>query len=106
MHYDNNYEKPTSREKQNASKALREARKEATAKAGEKAIAECLAMLADTPDPKVPSKTPCEHDYQPSKHFARSLQCTKCTNLMEAPVDPESVKSHEAPIECYEDLNR
>ena len=84
--------------------AQREARKEATTQAGEKALAECRAMLSDTPEPSLPEVTPCEHDYHPSTFFLGSVQCSKCDDITEAPHKP--LGDNEAPIECYEDLNR
>lgn len=84
--------------------AQREARKEATAKAGQKALAECRAMLEDVPETPVPDKAPCEHNYLPSTFFFGTVQCSKCDDIMEAPHIP--LEDNEAPIECYEDMPR
>ncbi len=82
--------------------AQREARKEATAEAGQKALAECKAMLEDIPEEPVPDVTPCEHDYQPSTYFFGTVQCSKCEDIVEGPHKPPG--DNEAPIECYENL--
>ena len=97
--------KPTRQEWQSATDQMRQARKDKATEAGKKTIAFCLEMLAETESPAPRETIECEHDYQPSPRFARALQCTKCTNLIEDPTPPpKSADSHEAPLECYEDL--
>lgn len=104
---DEDYPIPTREEwqkaKATASNRAKRHDKNAT-QAGEQALEACRRLLDEVIEP-APAVATCEHDYQPSKIFARTLQCTLCRQFVETEMAPEPT-TEGVPLASYKDLTQ